>query len=749
MKKVELLAPAGSFESFLGAIHAGADAVYLGGQKFGARAYADNFTEEEVCRAIRYAHIYGRKVYLTLNTLVKTREFDEIYDYVKPFYAAGLDGVIIQDLGVFQAIGEWFPDMERHVSTQMAITGAEGAIYLKKLGAVRIVPARELSIKEIKEIKEVADIEIETFIHGAICYCYSGQCLFSSLIGGRSGNRGRCAQPCRLPYRIAGKEKEQYPLSLKDMCTITMVPELIEAGIDSFKIEGRMKSPEYAAGVTAIYRKYIDRYYADPKGSYQVEEADMEKLRTLYIRSEISEGYYHRHNGADMVTLESPSYAGRDDALAEQIRRDYLEGDHRLPIQAEAVLHTGKKAQLILSCQNVETKAGAESLYLKKNIVVTAEGDYVQAAQKQPLTEENVQKQLNKFGNTPFCVKEWKLHMSPDVFLPVKALNELRRRACEMLEDKLIESYGLAYERAELKSIQKHNEIHAAPIQSNRTSIHVSVLTKEQAVAAARNGAERIYLAAELCKDRKWLREFAQLCTETEWYLALPYVMRKRDDWFKEEMEKLLEEESFDGILVRNMEEAGWLQSMQDRGKVWEKAVVTDAGLYIWNDKAIQVFDHIGKQHYIPYELNIHEIRELIAQTKGTEWAMTVYGRLPMMVTANCIAKTNGACRRKQEETQADGAFSYLTDRYKKKLPVYLNCTHCYNVIYNSLPLSLHQSIEKIQNMGIHTLRLDFTVESGNDVERIFRYYREGAWETEMPLPYEEYTKGHLKRGVE
>ena len=251
MKKVELLAPAGNTEAFYGAIHAGADAVYLGGNRFGARAYAENFSEEELVACIRYAHLFGRKVYLTVNTLVKESEFSEIYEYLEPYYRAGLDGVIIQDLGVFSFIRENFPGMELHGSTQMTITGEYGAEFLKEQGACRVVPARELSLKEIRRIKEATGMEIECFIHGAMCYCYSGQCLFSSILGGRSGNRGRCAQPCRLPYSSKG-QKECYPLSLKDMCTIESIPELLRAGIDSFKIEGRMKKAEYAAGVTAI-----------------------------------------------------------------------------------------------------------------------------------------------------------------------------------------------------------------------------------------------------------------------------------------------------------------------------------------------------------------------------------------------------------------------------------------------------------------------------------------------------------------
>ena len=262
-KKVELLAPAGNAEAFYGAIHAGADAIYLGGSRFGARAYAENFSEEELVACIRYAHLFQRKVYLTVNTLVKESEFSGLYEYVLPYYRAGLDGVIVQDMGVFAYLREHFPGMELHGSTQMTITGEYGAAFLKEQGACRVVPARELSLAEIRRIKEVTGLEIECFIHGAMCYCYSGQCLFSSILGGRSGNRGRCAQPCRLPYTTGKHPKECYPLSLKDMCTIEYIPELLEAGIDSFKIEGRMKTALYVAVVARTYREAIDDYLKD------------------------------------------------------------------------------------------------------------------------------------------------------------------------------------------------------------------------------------------------------------------------------------------------------------------------------------------------------------------------------------------------------------------------------------------------------------------------------------------------------
>ncbi len=260
----ELLAPAGSFEVCRAVIKAGADAVYLGGSRFGARAYADNLSADELTEAIDYAHLFGRKIYLTVNTLLKQSEMELLYEYLLPYYERGLDAVIVQDFGVMQFIRTYFPEIPIHISTQMSIAGVCGAVHLKNLGAARIVTARELSLSEIAQIRRQADIQIECFVHGALCYCYSGQCLLSSMLGGRSGNRGRCAQPCRLPYTVLDARRqplskaECYPLSLKDLCTIDQIPQLIAAGIDSFKIEGRMKSAQYAAGVTSIYRNYID-----------------------------------------------------------------------------------------------------------------------------------------------------------------------------------------------------------------------------------------------------------------------------------------------------------------------------------------------------------------------------------------------------------------------------------------------------------------------------------------------------------
>ncbi|MBO5473345.1 MAG: U32 family peptidase, partial [Lachnospiraceae bacterium] len=434
--RVELLAPAGNYEAFTGAVNAGADAVYLGGEKFGARAYADNFTTEEICRALRTAHFMGRKIYLTVNTLFKEQELEELYDYMLPFYEAGLDGVIVQDLGVLMFLRDRFPSLALHASTQMFLTGVRSAAFLQSQGAVRIVPARELSLAEVRRIKEQTGMEIECFIHGAMCYCYSGQCLFSSILGGRSGNRGRCAQPCRLPYQICENGQpvagEGYPLSLKDMCTLSHIPQLIDAGIDSFKIEGRMKKPEYAAGVTALYRKYIDRYYQYGAEACQVEEQDIRKLRSLYIRSEMQTGYYERHNGREMITLHRPNYAGSDEKVLAEIRAAYLHEPDKMPVSLSAGVEAGQPLSLRVTGQDME---------------VTVTGDIVQQALKSPMGEADVRKSLMKTGNSCVTVQDCRIVVQGDVFVPVRVLNKLRRDAVDAFEQHMICRHGLTAKR--------------------------------------------------------------------------------------------------------------------------------------------------------------------------------------------------------------------------------------------------------------------------------------------------------------
>ena len=423
MKKVELLSPVGSFEGLLASINAGADAVYLAGSKFGARAYADNFTDEEIIEAIDTAHLFNVKVYITVNTLVKEKELNDLLAYLDLIFSRKPDGVIVQDLGVANIIHKRYPDIDIHISTQMSITSYEAVWALKSINITRIVPARELSLDEIKLIKEKTGIEIEAFIHGAMCYSYSGLCLFSSVLGGRSGNRGRCAQPCRLNYGYK-KDNSLYPLSMKDMCTLSILPELIDSGIDSFKIEGRMKKPVYAAGVTSIYRKYIDRFY---EGDFNIDKEDYDILTHLYIRSGISEGYYHKKNGKEMITLTSPAYSESNDEILKIIEDKYLKNKPSIPINVKAYFKTNEAFTLTLSYSDT---------------VVTVTGDVVMPAKNAPITIDKLKEQISKTKDTYFILDNIDIDMCDNGFLPIKAINETRREALDLLKDKLIQDHA-------------------------------------------------------------------------------------------------------------------------------------------------------------------------------------------------------------------------------------------------------------------------------------------------------------------
>lgn len=503
--KVELLAPAGSYESLTAAVNAGADAVYVGGSRFGARAFANNLTEEKLLQAVDECHLRGKQLYLTVNTLLKDDEMAELYDYILPYYTRGLDAVIVQDMGVFTFLRREFPDLPIHASTQMTITGPDGAKLLKDLGASRIVTARELSLQEIAGIHKQVDIEIESFVHGALCYCYSGQCLYSSLIGGRSGNRGRCAQPCRLPYDLYQKGNrlnygaDKFLMSPKDMCTLDLIPELVESGVYSFKIEGRMKKPAYTAGVVRIYRKYIDLYLQKGRRGFHIEENDRLELMDLYNRGGFSTGYYKSGNGKEMMSLVRPNHIGTKAAKVVDT------GKNILKLKAAEALHpgdvlecldeksgqkgteftmreekkpgevfqvkipAGKKQETyktIIRTRNEQLLKQLEDTFLlgkfkekingklrlyKKNpailelrmgdFAVHVTGDVVTEAMNQPLSYEKVKKQMQKTGNTPYIFEKLDIEMDNDIFLPVQSLNELRRMGLEQLTIEIQDSY--------------------------------------------------------------------------------------------------------------------------------------------------------------------------------------------------------------------------------------------------------------------------------------------------------------------
>lgn len=804
-QKIELLAPAGNREAFYGAVHAGADAIYLGGEKFGARAYADNFTREELLECIRYGHIHGCRSYLTVNTLMKEQELSELLEELSPLYEVGLDGVIVQDLGALQVIRQHFPELELHASTQMTITGPAGASLLKELGVNRVVPARELSLEEIRQLKQESGLEVEAFIHGAMCYCYSGACLFSSILGGRSGNRGRCAQPCRLAYETDSPgasvhKKEYYPLSLKDMCTIENLPQLMESGIDSLKIEGRMKKPEYAAGVTAIYRKYIDRYLSDPLKAYAVEKQDLEALSKLYIRSQRQTGYYFRQNGREMVTLESPSYSGSDEAYLGQIRQKYIEEKKKIPIKMKAVFVSGLQAKLQME---------------QGNCLVVVEGQLVEPAQNRPVTHEDIRKQLQKLGESCFALDGLEIETDGKSFYSLKEINALRREAVRLLEDRIIEENGLVVrriglpddgmlqdrmglqnngilqDRAEMQAdgkLQKDEEI------QEKTRLQVS--TREQLLyLAERYGQEvmkkpvqektedndktsvvesvyidRVYIESYLLKqisekkDQQLENALMKLREAgIELWMALPYILRSKDMTIMERASEQYRKGIVQGFLVRNLEEYGWLKNRAEVESVQKDSILQqiqmDHTVYIWNSKAADFWRATGCGLTCPLELNAKESHQLIGKVQNACGQQSlssrnrvlddryvsiekmIYGRIPMMVTANCIARTADKCL----HGKADRSTGVLTDRYRKRFPVDICCDLCMNIIYNSVPLSLHK--EWNHYAGI-CKRLVFTTENRQDMKQVLDFFQNCDDGKLSQPPYEEFTTGHEKRGV-
>lgn len=716
---IELLAPAGSYEGFEAALGAGADAVYVGGSAFGARAYAKNFEEEELLRAIDTAHVYGKKLYLTVNTLFKNRELTEqLYEYLLPYYREGLDAVIVQDMGAFAAIREMFPGLHLHASTQMTVTGPEGMKFLEEQGAARVVTARELSLEEIRRMHEASPIEIESFIHGALCYSYSGQCLMSSILGGRSGNRGRCAQPCRLPYETAlcGKrydgKKDLCPLSLKDISTIEILPQILDAGVTSLKIEGRMKQPGYTAGVTSVYRKYLDRLFEKGADHYRVEEKDKKYLLDLFNRGGSCRGYYEQQNGPSMMAFTNEKKTG-DVTVSLKKKKEKIQGN--------LILFPGSPAILDLSCRGIHASGAAGE---------------VQYAQNQPLTEERVRVQMEKLGNTPFDWERLDIQMDENIFIPMKTLNETRRQALEALEQELTKPFKRAEApHVSLKTGQKNKK------RTENLPIYVSCEDLDTARSLyKREGIRGMYLpfsVMEKCLEQGLERGL-------EMYLATPHIMRgKLPQGFLETAGKWLKQ-GMTGFLVRSLEAFAALKSAGLADKC-----VLDHSMYTWNDRASAFWEEQKvMRNTVPVELNEGEIRH--RDNRHSE--MLIYGYLPLMISAQCVHKNLYGCNHKEEWVS-------LKDRYEKEFPAVCYCNPwkmentgntvpCYNIIYNSIPYGLLKEKEQVERLGLHSLRISFTTEKAEQAVRIFEEFK-GVYLYGANPPKRDYTKGHFKRGAE
>lgn len=705
-KDFELLAPAGNLEILKGVIESGADAVYVGGSMFGARAYANNFTEEELLEAIDFAHLRGVKVYLTVNTLIKNSEFSKLYDYLLVYYKRGLDAVIVQDIGVVKAIHEYFPSMEIHTSTQMTVTGADGVRFLSQFGVTRVVMAREVSLAEMKRIHEETGMELEAFVHGALCYSYSGQCLFSSILGGRSGNRGRCAQPCRLPYTVEDK-KDEFILSLKDMCGIKALDKLHDAGVYSLKIEGRMKQLEYACGVVKYYRSYID-------SMKPVSDADYDRIKALGNRCGFTDRYYFDHNGSDMVTYVKPNFVSNAAEPSPEKRK--------LSIEGELVLRESEPGSLTVKRGDVTYKASIEP---------------VSAALKAPLDKKAAIDRINKTGDTDFEFSHIKAQIGENVFVPNGALNKLRRDAISGLCDKLLKKYYRNDARyADISSmcelpehVVKSDAVHEdGAVNAKDYTAICSCMTRTQLdTLISYDCFDVFYLDFDMYDRNTLIQQFADdvKCLtkrNKKVYLMLPTIFRADSSDYFVSIAKELDKVSFEGFVVKNYEELYLTENL-----FTGKKVILDHNMYTFNDVSRSVFfEHGVSGDTVPLELNSKEIMH--RNNIGSQ--MIVYGYYPLMTTANCVHKNTKGCDKKQK-------LIYLKDRYNKSFAVCNNCKECYNTIYNSLPTMLTKNISKLKEAGIRSFRYSFTIETPKQIKAV------------MDDKVAEYTNGHYKRGVE
>lgn len=716
MRKHELLAPAGSIGIAKAVLDAGADAVYLAGEAFGARAYAANLSGDELAEIIDYAHMHGKKVHLTVNTLLKNRELEEtLFSYIRPVYEHGLDAVIVQDFGVLSFLHRNFPKLSLHASTQTSVTTRYGAAFLKENGAERIVTARELTLEEIRALYDATGMEIESFIHGALCYCYSGQCLMSSLFGGRSGNRGRCAQPCRLPYGLEDANGQKmktgagYPLSPKDLCALDLLPALCDAGVFSFKIEGRMKQIEYAQGVTSVYRRYLDLYEQAPE-EYRVEDADRKHLLSLGNRSGFTKGYYEKPWGRHMLSDKDSSHSGQKDGKEEPMKA-------ALPnVNMEASFFVGEPMQLSVSG-------------LGKTVSLT--GDVVQEAAKQPLVKEDLIRRLAKVGDSGFSAGDISVRMGENCFLPVGAINRVRREALVALRESILSDTRRVCESDTPLFAKDQAEDEAS---ANEPGLCIQITKKEQLDPVLSESRPDLVLLdigdydagllADLASDVRKCGSKAGIC--------LPYCLREEGT---KRIEALLKEVSFDEYLARSYDSLGLLLSLGiDREKIR-----LDAGVYVFSQETAAAFALQGIRKYtMSYELNKKELR--YQQKQGA--MLSVYGNIPLMISAQCVYRNYVSCKKMNAGERDSEVF--LKDRYGNRFFVDARCEDCYNIIYNNKPLYLLDQKDEIKKIRPAYMRLSFTTESSRQIRQILSEATGGDGNFD-----DRYTRGHYNRGVE
>lgn len=823
--KPEILAPAGSMEGLKAAIAAGCNAVYIGGNRFGARAFANNLDQDEMLEAIAYCHLHDVKLYMTVNTVLKDREIKEaLFSYLRPYYEAGLDAVIVQDMGVLRFISRHFPKLAIHASTQMTLTMGKGKEFLEKYHVNRIVPARELTLRELCTMRRETSMELEVFVHGALCYCYSGQCLFSSMLGGRSGNRGRCAQPCRLPYHMAeqNRSEDAYLLSPKELCNLPYLAEMIEAGIDSFKIEGRMKRTEYTAFVTSMYRKYVDLYFALGKEKYrdyikknQKEwEEDLQNLSDLYNREGFTQGYLtgqagdsaQRHPGQKGTMLASkrpkhggvlvgtvqkvnpkeviykvqktihaqdvvefrnhsltPSYeytlgedvtAGtlvtarykkgseirigdqvyrtKNAVLLEKIVQDYLRTNEQVSVQGHCVAQKGQPLSLTVTL---------------KGQTICCQGEICQKAKKRAIDESDIRKILQKTGNSPFYFEKLSIEAEENVFLPVGAIKQLRRDAFEQVRKQFLAQFWRedTVISEDINNREKDDQKgHAVSKESLKPQIATSVTTFEQAAAVCANPkVDRIYFETAVMTEKE-LSQAYHLAKEKqkEVWLAMPVIFRHTIwDRFAHKIQIIREnaygqkdipliEDIWDGYLIRNTESFAFLTKYIPKEKL---RIRLDHNMYVMNEEAQRFWK---EQNVTLFSASLEATkRELEAFQNYEPMEISVYGKIPLMVSAQCIQANQKVCVcQDPKEWHKQIIFE---DQKKRRFVCVNYCRYCYNIIYQDIPLYLEEIADQSTTIA-GSIRYSFTTESASLVERILQ--------GNMPCKTQ---RGHFDLGIE
>ncbi len=682
---IEILAPAGSYESLVAAVNNGADAVYLGGSTFSARANAVNFSDEELASAIRYAHVRGVKVYVALNTLVEDAALHSACEFAGFCYECGADALIVQDLGVLSMLKECCPDFKLNASTQITVHNLKGVRAAEKAGFSRIVLSRELSKGEIGEICAGSKAEIEVFAHGALCMSYSGQCLMSSFIGARSGNRGACAQPCRLPYGLIDPQGDtvcdgKYLLSLKDLCLIDEIGALDRLGVTSLKIEGRMKSPAYVAMCTHLYDKY--------RNGGRVEKEDIKDLQSVFSRSGFTKGYFEGSTGRHMLNIDKNNddvyknithkAAERADALAKSESK-------RIMISGSFTAHMGEPATLCI--------------WDDKGHSVTCEGSArAEAAVKVPLTEDRILEQMSKTGGTPFEFEDFIINLQEGISLPIRELNLLRRQGLAGLEEQLA-----AFPKRQRKKDFSFNIVKS----STPTQFTATAHTYEQAAALGKTSVARIYIPKGVYDKHK--EEFLS----DRYFITLPAIERQAEP-----------AEGYERICTSNF------------SQLYDDAKIKHGGfrMNVYNSMAVKFLKDTGFDSVcLSPEMNLGQIGAI---SKDIPTEVIAYGYLPVMTVQNCVIKSAaGRCA-------CGEGVHYLKDRMDARFPVIGDEDSCTNVILNSTPIYMGDKKEDILRSGAAYANLYFTTETALELEKIISLYEKGE-----PLG-KAFTRGHFYRGV-